>query len=272
MKKNIITLLLSYCILFSAAQSITQAEYFIDTDKGIGKNTKLAVPLFGDNSFTFHIDLTNVDPGFHWLYIRTKTQNNKWSLTVRKTIEVFPSQPQPYISKAEYFFDIDPGVSKATVVAIGTTNSAITKTFIADATGLPPGYHSLYIRTRDNDGRWSLSKRRSIEIVKSLDTSKIIAAEYFFSNDPGFSQATKKIIATPFPDGGFKFNIPYSNIPLDANTLFVRVADTNKTWSLTKLAKFSRGAVSTLIAGVGESDQLKAKACRPSLLSSIGLP
>jgi hypothetical protein len=239
MKTSIITLLLACATSFSLAQSITQAEYFIDVDKGFGKNTLLSLTPFTDSSFTFHINLTNVTPGFHRLYIRTKVSNNKWSLTVRKTIEVFPSQAYPDLTKGEYFIDTDPGTGKATAITISTTDTAATQTFTASTTGLSPGYHRLYVRTKDSDGHWSLSTRRSIEIIKSLDTAKITAAEYFFSNDPGFGKATTKTFATPSANGTFTFNIPYNSIPAGADTLFVRVVDTDKKWSLTKFAKFS---------------------------------
>jgi len=239
MKTCIITLILACAALFSLAQTIKQAEYFIDKDKGIGKNTKLSVTLAADNSFKFHVNLTNVTPGFHRLYIRTKASNNKWSLTTRKTIEVFPSQAYPDFSKGEYFIDKDPGTGKATAITISTTDTTTTQTFIAKTTGLAPGYHRLYIRTRDNDGHWSLSTRRSIEIIKSLDTAKITAAEYFFTSDPGFGKATKKTFATSSANGTFQFNIPYNSIPAGADTLFVRIIDTDIEWSLTKRAKFS---------------------------------
>ncbi len=40
MKTCILTLVLACAVLFSLSQTITQAEYFIDNDQGIGKNTK----------------------------------------------------------------------------------------------------------------------------------------------------------------------------------------------------------------------------------------
>jgi hypothetical protein len=239
MKTSMITLLLACATLFSVAQTIVQAEYFIDVDKGFGKNTLLSLKSFTDSNYTLYINLTNVTPGFHRLYVRTKSSTNKWSFTVRKTIEVFPSQTFPRFTRGEYFIDTDPGTGKAKAITVNTTDTTITQTFIASTTGLSPGYHRLYIRTRDNDGRWGLTVRRTIEIVKSLDTAKITAAEYFFSGDPGFGKATAKTFATQSANGTFTFNIPYNAIPARADTIFVRVVDTDKKWSITKRAKFS---------------------------------
>jgi len=118
MKTCIITLLLACATLFSLAQKVVQSEYFIDKDKGLGKNIKLKVTLAADSSFMFNINLTNVKPGFHRLYVRTKDNNNKWSLTARKTIEVFPSETYPSIAGAEYFVDTDPGKGKASAIVI----------------------------------------------------------------------------------------------------------------------------------------------------------
>jgi hypothetical protein len=391
MKTCILTLVLACAVLFSLSQTITQAEYFIDNDQGIGKNTRLTVALASDSSFTFNVNLTGVTPGFHKLYIRIKASNNKWSLSARKTIEVFPSkgypaiakgeyffdtdpgvgkarsiaispadtaitktftasasgltpgyhklyirtqdntgrwsvsarrnievfplqgypviakaeyffdtdpgvgkargvtinptdtaiiktftasvsglilgyhkfylrtqdsagrwsittrrnievfpsQGYPVIAKGEYFFDTDPGIGKAKIIIISPTDTAITKTFTASAGGLTPGYHKLYIRTQDSTGRWSISARRNIEVIQSLDTAKIIAAEYFFSSDQGFGKATAKAFTSPLANGTFTFNIPYSNIPSRADTLFVRVKDNMVKWSFTKLTHFS---------------------------------
>ncbi|TKK69937.1 T9SS type A sorting domain-containing protein [Ilyomonas limi] len=239
MKTCIITLLLACAGLFSLAQNIMQAEYFIDKDKGIGKNTKLNVTLAADSSFAFKINLAGVAPGYHKLYIRTKTSNNKWSFPVRANIEVFPSQTTANITAGEYFFDTDPGVGKGKAIAIGSANTTLTQTFTAKTTGLSPGYHKLYIRMLDSDGHWGLNVRRNIEIIKSLDTAKITKAEYFFNNDPGFGKATGQVFATPSANGTFKFTIPYNKIPARADTLFVRMQDANFTWSLTKLARFS---------------------------------
>src|SRR5438045_2485324 len=131
MKTSLITLLLACVTLFSLAQSITQAEYFIDIDKGFGKNTLLSLKPFIDSNYTLHINLTNVTPGFHRLYVRTKSSNNKWSLTLRKTIEVFASQAFPDFTKGEYFIDTDPGVGNGKTITVSTADSAITQTFTA---------------------------------------------------------------------------------------------------------------------------------------------
>ncbi len=200
---------------------------------------RLTVALAADSSFTFNVNLTGVTPGYHKLYIRIKASNNKWSLSARKSIEVFPSQGYPVIAKAEYFFDTDPGVGNARSITISPTDTAVTKTFTASASGLSPGYHKLYIRAQDSTGRWSISARRNIEVIQSLDTAKIIAAEYFFSSDQGFGRATAKIFTSPLANGTFTFNIPYSNIPSRADTLFVRVKDNVVKWSFTKPLRFS---------------------------------
>ena len=159
MKTTILTLLLVCAKLFSLAQTISQAEYFIDTDKGFGKNTLQNLTPAADSSWAIHVNLTNITPGFHRLYVRVKNSNNKWCLTVRKTIEVFPTAAYPTLKKGEYFFDTDPGRGKATPIVINTADTALTLSFTANTTGLTAGYHRLYIYTQDSDGRWSISIR-----------------------------------------------------------------------------------------------------------------
>ena len=68
---------------------------------------------------------------------------------------------------------------------------------------------------------------------------KIIAAEYFFTNDPGFRKATTKTFSKISADSTFKFKIAYNKIPADADTLFIRTEDSLGKWSLTKIALFN---------------------------------
>ena len=48
-------------------------------------------------------------------------------------------------------------------------------------------------------------------------------AEYFFKIDNGYGNCTEVTLANPSVEGSFSFNIPSSQIPAGADTLFIRV-------------------------------------------------
>ncbi len=63
----------------------------------------------------------------------------------------------------------------------------------------------------------------------------MINGEYFFRIDNGFGNCSSITFTTPAADGSFSFNIPISQIPAGADTLFVRVRDDiENRWSITK--------------------------------------
>ncbi len=66
---------------FAKAQNITAAEYFIDTDPGVGQGTALTINNVGadiTDSFTVNIGAQPI--GFHRMYVRVQDANSVWSL------------------------------------------------------------------------------------------------------------------------------------------------------------------------------------------------
>lgn len=252
------TFLTMFCIFCTAcllqAQTLKQVEYFIDKDKGVGKNIKLNLTSSADSSYQVNIDVSGLSNGFHKLYIRAKDNKGKWSLTTIRNIEITASFDQPEITTGEYFFDTDPGHGKGNIISVSNPDSAVAQSFDADVASLSLGYHKLYTRFKDDAGSWSITTRRNIEIIKTADTVKIVAAEYFLASDKGYGKAFKKVFTDSVVDGKFKIKIPYNRIPADGDTLFVRVRDSLGNWSLTKLDTFKvESFAKTLVASSEEN-------------------
>jgi hypothetical protein len=72
---------------------IVYAEYFIDTDPGMGSANQIPVPNPGPNvtDLTFEVDLSQLIMGNHMLFLRTRDENGKWSLTL---LDQFCHSPQ----------------------------------------------------------------------------------------------------------------------------------------------------------------------------------
>ena len=220
-------------------QTLKQAEYFIDKDKGFGKNNKLNLISSADSSYQFNINLSGISIGQHKLYIRTKDNKGKWSETVRGNIDVVISSSLTIITAGEYFFDVDPGYGKADKIVISDKDTVTLQNFTAAVSNLKEGFHKLYIRIKDNENSWGITLRENTEVTRTAEPVKIIAAEYFFTNDPGFRKATTKTFYQISADSTFKFKIAYNKIPSAADTLFIRAEDSLGRWSLTKITLFN---------------------------------
>jgi hypothetical protein len=141
------------------------------------------------------------------------------------------------VIKAEYFIDTDLGFGNNKIINFANTQPDATHNFIIDLTGISAGYHKLYIRILDSDGKWSHTTRRTIEIIKGY-APVINAAEFFFNTDPGFGNATAVTFSLPSTDSNFTFKIPLSKIPTGAHTLYIRARDsTSNNWSITQWQK-----------------------------------
>ena len=90
------------------------------------------------------------------------------------------------ISKAEYFFDTDPGVSKGTALTV-TPSGAISATYAISTASLSAGMHKLFVRFGYSTGEWGPADGDFFYVdAHPLDTSITIkSVEYFYDKDPG---------------------------------------------------------------------------------------
>jgi len=232
--KTILLLLFCLCALHGVTQKITHLEYCIDVDKGYNKNTVIELIPFADSTYKIPIDLSSVTIGTHILYMRTRDSTGKWSITTRRNIEVVQPSAIDKVIAGEYFIDTDPGYGNATAIKVLTKDTDILQTFKPNVKKLQPGFHLLYMRFKDSYGAWGITARRNIEIIPAEDTAKIIAVEYAFDKDPGYSKAVYKSFATPAVDGKFQFQIPYNAVPATAKKLYLRAINASNYYSFTK--------------------------------------
>jgi hypothetical protein len=166
MKRLFIAVLMILSINTAFAQIVNKAEYFFDTDPGPGNGTPISISTPGVSvSFPAQIPI-NLSPGFHWLGIRVKDSDGKWSLFQRKDFYVSqPGTDLPIITKAEYFFDTDPGVGSGTPLNFQNPGFSLSQTFpITVPVSMTGGKHYLAIRVKDQAGHWSLFQRDTIVV------------------------------------------------------------------------------------------------------------
>src|ERR1039458_26956 len=130
---------------------ITQAEYFIDNDPGLGN----AIPLssangnFTDAFNTVIANGLNISAGNHTINIRVKDYQNNWSPVFKSAISV-QSLNIIRLTQAEYFIDTYPGQGSAIAMLAfnGNFNDAF-NTVIANGLNIAAGNHTINIRVKD---------------------------------------------------------------------------------------------------------------------------
>jgi len=203
--------------VFTNAQTVTKAEYFFDTDPGQGNGTAITIVAGDPLTFTPTISTAGLNPGYHLLYLRTRSSTGKWSLF----------EPKEFLiddGRSEYFFDTDPGPGNGTPLPAVPFNGTITPTIPTD--GLKDGVHFLFIRTRHNDKSWSLSDPQLFYI-----RTRIVLAEYFIDKDLGFGNGTPLPIPDPDDLITYKPIITTPALPDGVHYLFIRTKDIHGKWS-----------------------------------------
>jgi hypothetical protein len=141
--------------------AVTRAEYFVDIDPGYGNGT--AISLTGLPNLSFTYDFTSASSGVHRIGVRSKDANGGWSLDgLWLFVKPYPPTsspslgPIPKIVAIEYYIDVDPGKGQATPVAFSAGQDISALTILTNATGLTNAAHKMGVRTKDENGVWSL--------------------------------------------------------------------------------------------------------------------
>lgn len=242
MKMKILFIIL--CLLRSAisfSQNIVYAEYFINTDPGFGNAIALSItPAQDITNISFTADISSLPNGFHHLYIRVKDANGKWSLTNVKTFykeTIYSSLPN--IVQAEYFINTDPGIGNATALSVSLAQDLTNLSFTTNISSLVNGFHHLYIRVKDANGKWSQTNVKPFfkETVYPFPQN-IVKVEYFFNTDPGFGNGIDVPITPTSDITGLPIAANAIGLPNGTNYFFVRVKDQNGKWTLTNIKSF----------------------------------
>ena len=135
--------------------SVSKVEYFLDTDPGFDNGTDVPITAIRSLDKTFTVDLSNASNGIHALHIRARDNNGQWSnIFIQAFIKLTGTGGEAVITRLEYFFDTDPGLGQATAINVGQSRSIDVSQTI-NLSALANGDHVLYIRSKDNYGRWS---------------------------------------------------------------------------------------------------------------------
>ncbi len=235
--------------------NINNIEYFFDSKPEFGSGIALTgfTPAVNINAFNGTVDLTSVPTGFHRIYFRSKDVNGKWSLTNyaffdNYNLPLYPaaSPPPGNITYLEYFIDSKPGFGNGTPIPISPSPNIAGLAANINVTGLVQGVHRLYVRSKDINGKWSITNFSVFDnssvapypfappAVPSIDEM-----EYYIDTDPGFGNATP--ITVPGNTGNinnYAVNLGLSG-SLAVGTHYLYIRSKQNPWSITNVVPFN---------------------------------
>ncbi|WP_205502950.1 T9SS type A sorting domain-containing protein [Rufibacter psychrotolerans] len=223
--------------------TLTRGEYFFDTDPGKGKGKALSVGsrTGGVIDVTAEVDAEGLADGFHTLFVRFQDRQGVWGLSEGRTflVERRLDPASTAVVKGEYFFDSDPGLGKGKALPVAA-GGLVDITAEVSTEGLSPGFHTLFVRIQDREGRWGMGEGRTVLIERTQNNSvTITAAEYFFDNaNPEHGKGTP----LPVNRGAMlelETQVDVSGLALGRHSLHLRLLDDKGVWSQPEIKEFT---------------------------------
>ena len=152
----------------------------------------------------------------------------------REGCNVFEAAEVPPLIAAEYYFDEDPGVGNGVFLASFDNLADVSVVNSIDISSLSPGFHNLFIRVQNTTGTWGLDEGRIFYVqpeANALDTSSIVAVEYFFDTDPGVGKALTLDNTFAVDQLDILGNFSTESLEPGFHDLFLRVQNTHGKWS-----------------------------------------
>lgn len=227
---------------------LTNAEYFVDTDPGVGQGSTIDVTDSVEAALTQAISPFTETPGFHRFYLRFKTNHDVWSAAEGRALYVTPPVPPQdsvQLASAEYFVDTDPGIGQGSAIDFADTTQ-IALTHGIDPFTADPGFHRFYLRYRTNHDLWSAAEGRALYVTPPVsgDTATLAAGETFIDTVGNFGSGYALIA----DDGSFDEseeamhkNLPVAALAEGLHYVYARVQDSRGLWSSTAVDSFIVG-------------------------------
>lgn len=233
-------------------QTLVEGEYFLDgDDQGPGNGTPVTLSVTGGEIHdSITLNVTGLEVGFHWIHIRVKDADGKWSIArgtkfyvyEDASVSILPDQPE--ITGLEFFIDTDPGFGNGTWLTNETPGDTLENDYILNTDELLPGFHWLYSRPKDADGKWGqlmgekfyVYEDTSINIIRPA--VGIERAEYCFDTIKAVGEGTPLAI-TPGGEIDEMAQIGVTGLERGTHYLLIRVQDSAGVWSQAYAKEFS---------------------------------
>ncbi len=197
-------------------QRIAYVEYFVGTDPGLGNGTSIALLASGGVvDLDFVANLQDLAFGLHTLGIRTRDEKGNWSQTSTHVFLLNANVTAKQVVRAEYFVDNDPGFGNGMAIPISPSGASVSVDFSVDVTNLAEGVHTLYIRTQDDQGNWSLTANHAFLLREGRLADEIVALTYKFVRPDFESKTITHTLQSPAASVELDLDIDLSGLPGD---------------------------------------------------------
>ncbi len=242
--------------------SVTRTEHFFDSDPGYSNGLTAPITTTG-GTHKFDVDTKTLEEGLHLLGVRVQDNVGVWSPT--QTLPVFIiNVKSSSVTRAEYFFDTDPGYGNAAQVPSVTAGE---NSFSIPCNEVSGGAHVLSIRTQDDKGVWSYVQSRPLYVYPDVGFV-VTDIEYFFdNNDPGMGKAHQ--VSVPAQSQATVMNFQF-DVSLDDLTtagthqLNVRAKGSNGQWGTVSSEPFElqiKDGIASVSFNYGFSAQAENAVC-----------
>ncbi len=215
--------------------NVVAAEYYVDTDPGVGGGTPFDISGGTTLDEDFTIPTASLPEGFHTIGVRLQDSDGIWSVQESRSIYVTGDDPisTADVVAAEYYLDTDPGIGMGTEITGFTTGASVSIDFTVPNASLTEGFHILVIRFQDSDGVWSEQESRAIFVsgTDPIVVNNVVDAEYYIDNDPGIG-AGVALDVTDASTFDIDFTILSADLPEGFHTLVIRAQDENGLWGM----------------------------------------
>lgn len=206
--------------------------FFYWNIEGGSQGLKLVpMPQYGSNFQGVTLTAPTVtSPQVFQFYIHISTIDGRTS-EMFKEIMVVPNDHNnnKNLTTGEYFIDKDLGIGQATVLPITLNNYGADATIPIPTNNLTQGIHSVGIRVKDSNNKWSITHTKTF-LVLGIGTgsgSQITQVAYFFDS------TTTETIENVSTDANNQITIPITvNLTQGIHSVSFRVKDSQNKWSL----------------------------------------
>ncbi len=166
--------------------TLAGAEYYIDSDPGIGLAQAIDLPDDGaydevEEEFDFPVPMEGLAEGGHFVYLRLQRSDGSWGPS-RGSYFIVSENAQPTIAAAEYY--VNPATAEGGGIAFSPLDGVFNTTeesvqAIANMASLnaqDPGNYTLYVRYMNSRNEWGPASSQPFivqirpQITTSLDT------------------------------------------------------------------------------------------------------
>ncbi len=250
MKKNILFALMLFIAYSAHTQQIVGAEYFFDTEPGVGNATPLAITPGDSVEFTAPIPIGDLSAGFHYFLLRLQNDEGRWGIAEQRSFYVRPFHPiDETIVAAEYFIDTEPGYGNGIPLGISAPGDSIEQNFVIPMDNPGSGFHYFFLRVKNQTGYWSTVDQRSFYVVAVNEIqNQIVSGEFFVDIEPGVGNGTAFNIDNPTDsiETDIALNLP--ELGIGTHILYIRLRNAEGKWTLIEPRPFevceTYGAVS----------------------------